>query len=86
MVKTILKEVQEFKAASFLTPFFMILEVIFETLIPIVMGKIIDLSDGNAEAAAEAVETAVSEGSIDMGHILLYGGIMILLAIGSLFA
>ena len=84
-VKTILKEVQEFKVASFLTPFFMVLEVIFETLIPIVMGKIIDMSNGEAEAVGEAVETAVSEGSIDMGKILLYGGVMILLALGALF-
>ena len=53
-IKTILKEVQEFKTASLLTPFFMILEVIFETLIPIVMGMIIDMSDGQAGAAAEA--------------------------------
>ncbi|MCR5225997.1 MAG: ABC transporter ATP-binding protein/permease [Eubacterium sp.] len=63
----------------------MVLEVIFETLIPIVMGKIIDMSNGEAEAVGEAVETAVSEGSIDMGKILLYGGVMILLALGALF-
>lgn len=69
MVKTILKEVQEFKKASFATPVFMILEVIFETIIPIVMGKIIDISEGD---------------NIDMSHILMYGGIMILLALGSL--
>ena len=85
-IKTILKEVQEFKAASLLTPFFMILEVIFETLIPIVMGMIIDMSDGQAGAAAEVVTEAISEDSIDMQHILMYGGIMILLALGSLFA
>lgn len=72
--KIITKEVQEFKWASFLTPVFMILEVIFETIIPIVMGKIIDISD------------AESGGAIDMKHILLYGGIMILLALGSLYA
>jgi phosphoglucomutase len=70
MVKTILKEVQEFKKASFATPVFMILEVIFETIIPIVMGKIIDISEGD---------------NIDMSHILMYGGIMILLALGALF-
>ena len=57
-IKTILKEVQEFKTASLLTPFFMILEVIFETLIPIVMGMIIDMSDGQAGAAAEAERQA----------------------------
>ena len=70
MVKTILKEVQEFKKASFATPVFMILEVIFETIIPIVMGKIIDISEGD---------------NIDMSHILMYGGLMILLALGALF-
>lgn len=70
MVKTILKEVQEFKKASFVTPVFMILEVIFETIIPIVMGKIIDISEGD---------------NIDMSHILMYGGLMILLALGALF-
>ncbi|MBP3234656.1 MAG: ABC transporter ATP-binding protein [Eubacterium sp.] len=48
----------------------MILEVIFETIIPIVMGRIIDISAGE---------------TIDMKHILLYGFIMILLALGSLF-
>ncbi|MBO4864723.1 MAG: ABC transporter ATP-binding protein [Eubacterium sp.] len=48
----------------------MVLEVIFETIIPIVMGKIIDISAGE---------------TIDMKHILTYGAIMILLALGSLF-
>ena len=70
VLKTILKEVQEYKYASIATPLFMILEVIFETIIPIVMGQIIDISEGD---------------SIDMPRILLYGGIMILLALGALF-
>ena len=35
MLKTLLAQVMEFKKASFLTPFFMILEVLFETLIPL---------------------------------------------------
>ncbi len=69
-LKTILREVQDFTAASVATPIYMILEVIFETIIPIVMGRIIDISEGE---------------TIDMGRILLYGGIMILLALGSLF-
>lgn len=34
MIRTLLKEVKEYKAASIATPFFMILEVLFETLIP----------------------------------------------------
>ena len=37
MLKTLLAQVREFKKASFLTPFFMILEVLFETLIPLSM-------------------------------------------------
>ncbi len=69
-IKVIISEVQDFVAASVATPIFMILEVIFETIIPIVMGRIIDISEGE---------------TIDMKHILLYGFIMILLALGSLF-
>ena len=42
MVKTILGQVKEFKKDSFLTPLFMILEVIFETFIPLMMAAIID--------------------------------------------
>ena len=69
-IKIILKEVQEFKFSSIMTPVFMVLEVIFETIIPIVMGKIIDISEGEA---------------IDISHILVYGAFMILLALGALF-
>ena len=69
-IKIILKEVQEFKLSSIMTPVFMVLEVIFETIIPIVMGKIIDISEGEA---------------IDISHILVYGAFMILLALGALF-
>ena len=36
MIKRLLKEVKEYKAASILTPIFMIGEVIFETLIPFI--------------------------------------------------
>ena len=42
MLKTLLAQVREFKKASFLTPVFMILEVIVETLIPLVMASMID--------------------------------------------
>lgn len=42
MVKTILKQVKEFKRDSILTPIFMILEVILETMIPFLMAAIID--------------------------------------------
>ncbi|MBR3539465.1 MAG: ABC transporter ATP-binding protein [Eubacterium sp.] len=71
MLKRILKEVKEFKTASFLTPLFMVLEVIFEVLIPQYMGKIIDLSEAD---------------KVDMDRVLMYGGIMLLLAGGALWA
>ena len=69
-IKTILGEVQDFTAASVATPIYMILEVIFETIIPIVMGRIIDISEGE---------------TLDLGRIFMFGGIMILLALGALF-
>lgn len=65
MVKTILKQVKEFKRDSFLTPVFMILEVILETLIPLLMAAIID--------------NGVEKG--DMNYIYKVGGCMIILAI-----
>ena len=42
MVKTLLAQVKEYKRDSILTPVFMILEVIFETLIPLLMASIIN--------------------------------------------
>ena len=44
MIKTLLAQVKEFKKASFLTPVFMILEVVVETMIPLVMADMIDNS------------------------------------------
>ena len=70
MIKRLSKEVGEFKKDSLLTPFFMILEVIFDVLIPLFMGKLIDLSEGE---------------DVDMGRILMYGGIMLLMAGGALW-
>ena len=42
MVKRILKEVREYKAASIATPLCMIIEVIAEMMIPYLMASIID--------------------------------------------
>lgn len=69
MLKTLLAQVREFKKASFLTPFFMILEVLFETLIPLVMASIID----------KGVETG------DIGHIYRMGALMGILALMGLY-
>ena len=68
------REVKEFKRDSILTPLFMVFEVIFEVLIPVFMGKILNISEEDAIGAAE------------MKHILLYGFIMLLLAAGALWA
>lgn len=66
-VKRILREVKEFKAASFATPFWMLVEVVAETWIPFLMASIID--------------NGVEKG--DMNHILKIGAIMIVaVAIG----
>ncbi len=61
MLKTLLKQVKEYKAASIATPLFMLLEVLMETLIPFLMASIID--DG------------VNAG--DMAHIYKVGALMI---------
>ena len=68
MLKTLGKQVHGFVKDSVLTPIFMILEVLFETLIPLLMASIID--DGIQKE--------------DMNHILLVGGIMALCAVGGL--
>ena len=70
MIRTLLKEVKEYKAASIATPFFMILEVLFETLIPFLMASIID----------KGVNTG------DIHHIYKVGGIMIVAAFFGLLA
>ena len=70
MIRTLLKEVKEYKAASIATPIFMILEVLFETLIPFLMASIID----------KGVNTG------DIHHIYKVGGIMIVAAFLGLLA
>lgn len=65
MLKTLGAQVKEYKKDSLLTPVFMILEVLFETIIPLMMASIID--DG------------VKKG--DMRHIYLVGGCMVVTAL-----
>ena len=60
MIKTLAKNIKGFVKESVLTPFFMILEVIVETIIPFLMSSMID--DG------------INKG--DMQHILITGGYM----------
>lgn len=70
MIKTLARQIKEYKRASLVTPIFMILEVAMEMVIPLMMASIID--DG------------VQAG--DMKHIFVIGCYMILAAIVGLFA
>ena len=70
MLKTLLKEVKEYKRASLVTPVFMVLEVAMEMMIPYLMASIID----------KGVELG------DMNHIVKTGGVMIVAAAIGLLA
>lgn len=70
MLRTLLKEVKEYKKASIATPFFMILEVAMEMMIPLLMASIID----------KGVELG------DMNHVYKTGAIMIAVATIGLLA
>ena len=70
MLKTLLKQVKEFKAPSLMTPVFMVLEVLMETLIPFLMATMID----------EGIE----QGNLPL--IFELGGIMLVLAAIGLWA
>lgn len=68
MIRTLAKYIGKYKKASLLTPCCMVLEVLMEVLIPFVTAAIID----------KGIEAK------DMQKILLYGGVMILIALLSL--
>ena len=70
MIKTLLKHVKQYKAASIATPFFMILEVAMEMTVPYLMASLVD----------DGIEKS------DMRHILIVGGIMFIAALVGLFA
>ncbi|MCD7735367.1 MAG: ABC transporter ATP-binding protein/permease [Lachnospiraceae bacterium] len=65
MIRTIAKQVKEYRNASIVTPLFMLLEVLMETLIPYLMASIID----------EGVNTG------DISHIYRVGAVMIVCAL-----
>lgn len=74
MIGRILKEVKEYKTASILTPVFMMAEVIFETLIPYIMGLIINEGiNGN-------------DGKGDTDYILMMGIVMFVFALFGLMS
>ena len=70
MLKTLLAQVKEFKTPSILTPLCMIGEVICEMIIPVLMGRIVDIGIGGS----------------DMNYIVRTGLIMLVVALfGLLF-
>ncbi|MBR1471313.1 MAG: ABC transporter ATP-binding protein [Lachnospiraceae bacterium] len=70
MLKTLMAQVKEYKKVALLTPVCMIFEVIFEVIIPVLMGSIVD--DG------------IRKG--DMEHVYRMGILMVLLALGGLLS
>ena len=68
MFKKLSKYVKEYKKAAMLTPFFVVLEVVMEVIIPLLMAKIIDVGIQNG----------------DVKYILEIGGLLIVSAILSL--
>ena len=69
VLRTLAGQVKEFKRDSYLTPAFMILEVVVETLIPLLMARIVDEGIGKG----------------NMQTILLTGLMMVGLALAGLF-
>ena len=65
MLKTLLAQVKEFKTPSILTPVCMIGEVICEMIIPVLMGRIVDIGIGGS----------------DMGYIVRTGLVMLCVAV-----
>lgn len=70
MIKTLAAHIKEYKKASIATPFFMILEVIMETLIPFLMATLVD--DG------------INKGNLN--HVYRIGTLMVVFAVIGLFA
>ena len=70
MIKTLLKSVREFKAASIITPLLVFFEVILECIIPMVI--------------AEMVKLIEEHDTVDIPTVLKYGLVVVLLALLSL--
>ena len=64
MIKTLLKQIGEYKKDTIITPIFTILEVVAEPLVPFVIASLID----------KGIEAR------DLRNVYLYGALMIVLA------
>jgi ABC-type multidrug transport system fused ATPase/permease subunit len=69
MLKTLAAQIKEYRAASIATPLFMILEVLMETVIPLLMASIVDKGIANG----------------DLNHVYRIGAIMLFCAAVGLF-
>lgn len=70
MIKTLLKSVREFKAVSIVTPLLVFFEVILECIIPFVI--------------AEMVKMIEEHDAVEIGTVLKYGAVVVVLAVLSL--
>ena len=69
MLKTLAAQIKEYRAASIATPLYMILEVLMETVIPLLMASIVDKGIANG----------------DLNHVYRIGAIMLFCAAVGLF-
>ncbi|AOZ96933.1 ABC transporter ATP-binding protein [Butyrivibrio hungatei] len=74
MVKTILKELKEFKLPSILTPLCMVGEVICEMIIPILMARIVDLGINKGDMAVIVQNGLLMLGIAILGLLAGLGG------------
>ena len=72
MVKELAKSIREYKTASILTPIFVSFEVVLEGLIPFIIAQLVN-----------SIDVGVGN-TIDINQILIYGGILIAMAVASL--
>ena len=72
-LKTLSKSVREYKKPSFLSPLFISIEVLMECFIPLVISKFINAINVNNLSGSELMKT-----------ILIYGGIVVVMAFISL--
>lgn len=73
MIRTLIKSVRQYKKPSLITPIFMTIEAFCECLIPFFMALMITKINVKEIASAQA-----------MKHILIYGGVMVALAVTSM--
>ena len=71
LLKTLTKSIREYKKASILSPIFVAFEVVLEVAIPFIMSMLVDYMQKN-------------ENNLNINTIIMYGGILLVLAMLSL--